>query len=84
MQTQAIRALAESPRLAYLENLNLDSNRLTNRSVRALLASRKLPRYLRLELFDNDYDDNPLAGELADRFDFDLPPEYDDGSDRWR
>lgn len=64
----AVQLIATSPRFASLKYLDLSFNDLGNDSVEALLASQTLPRQMRLELRDNDHDEERYAGALAERF----------------
>ncbi|AMV26830.1 hypothetical protein VT84_20690 [Gemmata sp. SH-PL17] len=65
---RAVELLATSPRFASLKALGLMFNELTDESIRVLLASKTLPRTMRIELEDNAYDEEEFAESLAARF----------------
>jgi uncharacterized protein (TIGR02996 family) len=77
---EAIKLIATSPRLASLKTLFLMFNGLGNKCVKALLASKTLPRTLRLELEDNNYDEEEFEEQLAERF-ISGSDEEDEGED---
>lgn len=64
---EAVQLIASTPRFASLKHLGLMFNSLNDRSIAALIESTTLPRTLRVELEDNDYDER-FADALAERF----------------
>ena len=73
----AVELIASAPRFAALKHLGLTFNELGDRSIQALIASKTLPRTMRLDLTDNDYDEERFADQLAKRFDFGFDGEED-------
>ena len=65
---EAVKLIATAPRFASLKHLSLTFNSLSDESVEILLASKTLPRTLRLDLEDNEYDEERFAEALAERF----------------
>jgi len=65
---EAVELLAAAPRFASLRHLGLMFNGLNDRSVAALLESKTLPRSMRLDLEDNEYNEERFAEALAERF----------------
>jgi uncharacterized protein (TIGR02996 family) len=65
---EAVQLIASAPRFASLNHLGLMFNSLNDRSIAALIESTTLPRTLRVELDDNNYDEERFADALAERF----------------
>lgn len=64
----AVKLLATHSRFAVLKSLGLMHNGLGDRSIERLLASKTLPRDLKLELEQNDYNEERFGEALAKRF----------------
>jgi uncharacterized protein (TIGR02996 family) len=78
-RVRAMKALATSPRLASLKHLGLPYNGLTDKCIEVLLASKTLPKTMRLNLDENDYDEERFADQLAARFVFGSDEGDDEG-----